>query len=281
MSFSLFFDISLLQLMMVMMTPLLLACLGETLIEHSGILNLGIEGIVTVGAVTGFLGTFWTGSAVLGCLLAMVAGSILTSFVAYFAITLRTNQIILGLSIFVFGLGLSPFFYRLSVGVVSSPPQISTLPIIKTPLLGDIPFFGAAFFQQNPLVYTSYVLVAAMSVFLFQDTPGPPHPLVRGKPAGRGYLGDQCRVLALRRLRRGGHAVGPRRGLPPSRDSPGPLRTISSTDAVGSRSCWSSSAGGSRCGRFWARSCSPTWTPFSTRSARFRMSPGSSLPNFS
>ena len=203
MSLSLFFDISLLQLMMVMMAPLILACLGETLIEHSGILNLGIEGIVTVGAVTGFLGTYWTGSAVLGCLLAMVTGSILASFVAYFAITLRTNQIILGLSIFVFGLGLSPFFYRLAIGVVSSPPQVPTLPIIKAPLLGDIPFLGEAFFQQNPLVYASYVLVAAMSAFLFKTPLG-----LRIRSCGENPRAADTLGINVVSLRYGACAVG-------------------------------------------------------------------------
>ena len=81
MSLSMVFDISLLHLTILMMAPLMIACLGETLIERSGILNVGIEGIMTVGAVIGFLGTYLTGSAFLGCLLAMAAGAILTLLV--------------------------------------------------------------------------------------------------------------------------------------------------------------------------------------------------------
>ena len=84
MSWTTFFDISLLQLTMVMMAPLIIACLGETIIERSGILNVGIEGIVTLGSVVGFLGTYYSGSAFFGCFLAAISGSLLTLVLGYF-----------------------------------------------------------------------------------------------------------------------------------------------------------------------------------------------------
>jgi len=166
------FDISLLQLTMVMMAPLIIACLGEIIIERSGILNVGIEGIVTVGSVAGFLGTFMMGSPVLGCLTAMMAGGILSLLLAYFAISMRANQIVVGLGIFVLGLGLSPLSYRLAVGVVQSPPQIKTLTEVPIPLLGSIPYVGEVLFRQNVLVYLAYFLVAAVAFFLFKTPLG-------------------------------------------------------------------------------------------------------------
>jgi simple sugar transport system permease protein len=200
---ALLFDISLFQLTMVMMAPLILACLGETLIERSGILNIGIEGMVTVGAVIGFLGTYQTGSAVLGCLLAMCAGSLLTLFLAYFVITLRSNQVIVGLSMFVLGLGLSPLIYRLAFGVRVSAPQVPTLPIYKIPLLGDIPFLGEAFFQQNALVYLAYVLVPAMAFFLFKTPLG-----LRIRSCGENPRAADTLGISVTRLRYGSCIVG-------------------------------------------------------------------------
>ncbi len=159
---SLLFDISLFQLTMLMMAPLIIACLGETIIERSGILNVGIEGVVTLGSVTGFLLTYYSGSAFVGCLVAALSGSVLTLLLAYFSITLRANQIVIGLGIFVLGLGISPTIYRLAVGVVQSIPQVPTLKEIPIPFLGAIPFIGEIFFRQNGLVYLSYFLVAAV-----------------------------------------------------------------------------------------------------------------------
>ncbi|MEK6711579.1 MAG: ABC transporter permease [Nitrospinota bacterium] len=161
-----------LQLTIVMMAPLIIACLGEIIIERAGILNVGIEGMVTVGSVAGFLGVFMTGSHFLGCLIAMAAGGLLSLLLAYFSIALRANQIVVGLGIFVLGLGLSPLSYRLAVGVVQSPPQVKTLPEIAVPLLAHIPYLGPVFFRQNALVYLAYFLVAAAGFFLFKTPLG-------------------------------------------------------------------------------------------------------------
>ena len=174
---------------MLMMAPLIIACLGETIIERSGILNVGIEGVVTLGSVTGFLLTFYSGSAIIGCLVAGLSGSALTLLLAYFSITLRANQIVIGLGIFVLGLGISPTIYRLAVGVVQSIPQVPTLKEIHIPLLGSIPLIGEIFFAQNGLVYLSYFLVAAVSYFLFKDAAGPEAPRLRGEPPRGGHGG--------------------------------------------------------------------------------------------
>jgi len=203
MSIFLLFDTSFFNSVMMMMAPLTFACLGEILIERSGILNLGIEGMLMVGAVLGFLGTYQTGSATLGCLSAMAGGSLLTLMLAYFAISLRGSQVIVGLSIFVLGLGLSPLLYRLMIGVVASTPQVPTLPYLEVPFLGNIPFIGEAFFRQNILVYTSYVLVVIMGLFLFKTPLG-----LRIRACGENPRAVDTLGISVTRLRYGSCAVG-------------------------------------------------------------------------
>ena len=200
---SLLFDISLFQLTLLMMAPLIIACLGETIIERSGILNVGIEGIVTLGAVTGFLLTYYSGSAIIGCMVAALSGSVLTLLLAYFSITLRANQIVIGLGIFVLGLGISPTIYRLAVGVVQSIPQVPTLREIHIPLLGSIPFIGEIFFAQNGLVYLSYFLVAAVSFFLFKTPLG-----LRLRACGENPRAADTVGIDVARMRYGACAVG-------------------------------------------------------------------------
>ena len=201
-----------------MMAPLIIACLGETIIERSGILNVGIEGIVTLGSVTGFLLTYYSGSAIIGCIVAALSGSVLTLLLAYFSITLRANQIVIGLGIFVLGLGISPTIYRLAVGVVQSIPQVPTLKEIHIPLLGSIPFIGEIFFAQNGLVYMSYFLVAAVSFFLFKTPLG-----LRLRACGENPRAADTVGIDVARMRYGACAVGglfPGRGgrIPAARD---------------------------------------------------------------
>ena len=202
-SFSIVADVALLHLTMLMATPLIIACLGETLIERSGILNIGIEGMVTLGAVVGFLGAFQTGSLLVGCLLGMVAGSLLALLLGVFAIDFRTDQIVVGLGIFVLGFRISPLMYRLVFGVVQSPPQITTLQSLPVPLLGRIPIVGEIFFQQNALVYTAYILVLLVWFFLFK-TPWE----LRLRACGENPRATDTLGIDVRRIRYGACAVG-------------------------------------------------------------------------
>jgi len=200
---SIFLDISLLHLTLLMMAPLIIACLGETIIERSGILNVGIEGIVTLGAVIGFLLTYYTGSPVVGCIFAALSGSLLTLLLAYFSISLRANQIVIGLGIFVLGLGVAPTIYRLAIGVVESIPQVPTLTAIKIPVLSVIPFIGEIFFKQNGLVYLSYFLVAAVSFVLFKTPMG-----LRLRACGENPRAADTVGIDVARMRYGACAAG-------------------------------------------------------------------------
>ena len=152
-----FVDRDLLHLAVTMMAPLILAAIGEVITERSGILNLSIEGTVLLGAVTGFLGTFFTGHLAAGMAAAMLA---------YYAITLRRDQITVGLTLFVFTVGLSSFLYRIAVGVQFVPQRIPTLPRMTLPVLGDIPGIGPIVFSQHLLVYVALVLVVVVHLAL-------------------------------------------------------------------------------------------------------------------
>jgi ABC-type uncharacterized transport system permease subunit len=119
------------------------------------VINLGLEGMMLVGAVTGFLAMDATGSAETGIVAALAAGAIAASLHAFFAITLRANQIVSGLGLTIAGIGLSAIIGRSVVGV----PARATFDELHVPLLGDIPGLGRILFQHHALVYVGFVLV--------------------------------------------------------------------------------------------------------------------------
>jgi simple sugar transport system permease protein len=149
-------------------SPLLLAALGELVVERSGVLNLGIEGIMLVGALTAVAATLGSGSVVVGILCAIVAGMLLGLLFALLTVTIRADHVVAGLAMVLFGDGLSSFAGHGLVGI-DVRQSLHALPI---PLLSDIPALGAIFFQQNALVYLSYIMVAVVWFFLYRTRPG-------------------------------------------------------------------------------------------------------------
>jgi simple sugar transport system permease protein len=148
-------------------TAVLFATLGEIFTERSGILNLGVEGMMLMGALSGFAVTYASHSLPLGLAAAMAAGGLLALIHAFFTITLRANQVVCGLALALFGIGLSSFLGRPIIGQVGM--RLSPWPI---PLLQDIPVLGPALFDQVPVVYLGYILVPAAWFFLFRTRPG-------------------------------------------------------------------------------------------------------------
>lgn len=142
-------------------TPLLLAALGELVCERSGVLNLGQEGMMLMGAVVGFIAAVTSGNAVTGVLMAMIAGVAMAMLFALMAVTLAANQYAAGLALTIFGIGLSAFIGSGYVG--QSIPGFAKLPI---PLLADIPFLGPILFRQDGLVYLSFGLFLAVFLVL-------------------------------------------------------------------------------------------------------------------
>lgn len=135
-------------------TPLLLGTLGEVISERSGILNLGVEGMMAMGAVTAFIVTFQTGNPWLGMAAAVGIGGLFALIHAFVSVTLRGNQTVSGLALTMFGIGLSGLWGKPFIG----KPLAIKMDIIKIPFLADIPFAGRILFQQDPFFYLSVIL---------------------------------------------------------------------------------------------------------------------------
>ena len=148
-------------------TPVLYATLGEVVSERAGVMNLGLEGVMLVGAYTGFAVTRSTGDPWLGIMASFFAGAAITLIHAFLCITLMCNQVVSGLAMVLTGYGLSALLGR---GVIGE--TISGMAPLKMPFLGDLPFIGPIFFQHNAMVYVSYLLIAALCWFLFRTRAG-------------------------------------------------------------------------------------------------------------
>lgn len=141
-------------------TPLLLAGLGELITEKTGVLNLGVEGMMLMGAVAGFATSVTTGSLYLGCLIAMLCGALVAFLFAVLTLFLRVNQVAAGLALTIFCTGLSAF-----VGLSYIGKPLKGFLAVPLSGLSEIPFLGPVLFNQDVLVYFSWFL--ALAVFLF------------------------------------------------------------------------------------------------------------------
>jgi ABC-type uncharacterized transport system permease subunit len=148
-------------------TPMVFAALGELVTEKSGVLNLGVEGMMLMGAVTGFAVASQTGNPWLGAVAGMVAGAAMALIFAVLTLNLMANQVASGLALTLFGIGLSAFLgkpYESVSLVVAPPPAI--------PLLSQIPVVGPLLFNYHLLVYASWALFAAIAWFLYKSRAG-------------------------------------------------------------------------------------------------------------
>ena len=148
-------------------TPLLIAAVGELVVERSGVLNLGVEGMMIMGAVIGFAVANVTGSGFLGVIAAIGAGMAMSALFAFLVLFLVTNQVATGLALTILGLGLSGMIGESFIGV----PGLK-LPELYIPVLSDIPFFGPVFFQQDAVVYVGLALIAGVTYVLFRTRAG-------------------------------------------------------------------------------------------------------------
>ncbi|MFS2010764.1 ABC transporter permease [Azospirillum sp. CT11-132] len=148
-------------------TPLLLAALGELVVEKSGVLNLGVEGMMLVGAVCGFAVTVQTGSATAGFLVAALAGAATASLFAVLTLFLLANQVATGLALTLFGVGLSALIGQGFVGI-----PLDGLPKLYIPVLTDLPVVGQAVFGQDVMVYLAVAAVPLVHLFLYRTRAG-------------------------------------------------------------------------------------------------------------
>ena len=148
-------------------TPLLLVALGEMVCEKSGVLNLGQEGMMLMGAVCGFIAAFSTGSLFLGVLAAMLAGMLMSMLFAVISMHLRANQVATGLALTIFGTGLSAFIGAAYVG-----KTVKGFQGFHIPLLSDIPFVGQLLFSHDVMIYVSWLLVLIVGWFCVKTRGG-------------------------------------------------------------------------------------------------------------
>ncbi len=154
------------------MTPILLAALGMVFSERAGMVNIGAEGILLIGALAGAAGSFFFGNVWIGALVAMTAGALMALLFAYLTVSLYADQIVVGAGFNVLGLGLSTSIARVIFGVNTTPPKIDAYNIVPVPFLEQIPFLGEAFFQQKMLVYAAIILVPVVHFILYRTDTG-------------------------------------------------------------------------------------------------------------
>ncbi|HIC30194.1 MAG TPA: ABC transporter permease [Rhodospirillales bacterium] len=159
--------ILILQGVIVAATPLVFAAIGELVVERAGVLNLGIEGMMILGAIAGFSVTLDSGSYLAGIIAAAAAGAVAAFLFGVLTQVLMANQVATGLALTIFGLGLSALWGQGYSGE-------STVPLAKIhiPLLSDIPIIGPLLFSHDPLVYLSIILVAGVAWFLAKTRAG-------------------------------------------------------------------------------------------------------------
>jgi len=175
-------------------TPLIIVALGELVTEKAGVLNLGAEGIMAVGAIAAFAMAHQSGSPALGAFAGMAAGALMALVFGILTLTLLANQVASGLALSIFGVGLAAF-----MGKPYESATLAAVPPLRIPLLADIPVIGPALFNQQLLVYLSWALFAGIVWFLFRSRMGLVLRAVGESPASAhsiGYPVIRIRYLA-------------------------------------------------------------------------------------
>ncbi|MET0497606.1 MAG: ABC transporter permease [Steroidobacteraceae bacterium] len=174
-------------------TPLIIAALGVLVCERAGVLNLGVEGMMLIGAVTAFAVGVSSGSLLLGYVAAAFAGMALSLLFGLLTLTLQTNQVATGLALALFGVGLSAFVGQGFVGL-----PIDRVPDLSIPFLSGIPMLGPLLFRYDAVVYLSLVLYLAVSWFLYRSSAGLRLRAVGESPGVAHSIGE--RVILIRYL---------------------------------------------------------------------------------
>jgi simple sugar transport system permease protein len=167
-------------------TPYLYATLGETIGQLSGVLNLGVEGMMLMGAYAGFYLTFRTGNPWIGLLAAILVGAALGLANAVVTVTLKAEQGISGIGVFLFGLGMSELLFRMTLGSVET---VSGFAPVRLPLLGSLPVVGDLLFNHSLMVYFAYLLVPIVWFLLNRTTWGLAIKSAGQNPAAADALG--------------------------------------------------------------------------------------------
>lgn len=152
--------------------PIALAALGATICERSGVINLGIEGMMLLGAFSGVLGTYLTGSPYMGVLLSLVVGAISGAFYAVLVLRYQANQSVSGIGLNVFASGLTIVLTRAIWKSEGMSGSVSQMPSVSVAVLDDIPVLRLFFKNQSPYLYATLILVAVLWWFLYRTKQG-------------------------------------------------------------------------------------------------------------
>lgn len=167
-------------------TPYLYAAIGETFGQKSGVLNLGVEGVMLLGAFAGFYTVFKTENLFLGVLAAIAVGAFMGVVISLINVSLKAEQGISGIGVYLFGLGMSDLLFQKTLGTVET---VKGFPALDIPYLSDIPILGEIFFRQNLLVYGAYALVPLSWFILSKTTLGLKIKAVGENPEAADSLG--------------------------------------------------------------------------------------------
>ncbi|MEM2913811.1 MAG: ABC transporter permease [Candidatus Bathyarchaeia archaeon] len=174
--------------------PILLAAIGELFAERSGILNLGVEGIMLMGSFIGFNVALSTGDLWLGIMAGILTGVIMGMFMAFMSVTLRVNQVICGLAVWMVGLGLSSFLFRVTGGHTATA-RVEGFKALYIPFLSEVPILGPVLFRHTILVYISLILVPISALILFRTTFGLKIRAVGENPRAADALGINVALI--------------------------------------------------------------------------------------
>jgi simple sugar transport system permease protein len=155
-----------------MATPILLAALGELLVEESGIINIGIEGAMLCGAFFALTVAYFSGSTILGLGAGMAAGLAINAILALLVINLAVNQVVAGTALDIFAVGVTGVFYRKLFGITGKAFIVKLIPKLRFGRLADIPILGGALFSHNMLVYLAFALVPITGYLLWRTRYG-------------------------------------------------------------------------------------------------------------
>ncbi|WP_037447096.1 ABC transporter permease [Skermanella stibiiresistens] len=164
-------------------TPYILGTLGELVCERAGVLNLGIEGIMTLGAMAGWMAVHQGADLWTGVLIAALAGAVLGSLHAVLTVPLGLSQHVTGIGVTLLGTSLSYYVYRMVLPQVTTPPTIEPFQPFAIPVLSDIPVIGPALFSQTPLTYVALAAVAVVAWVLYRTPIGLAVRMVGENPA--------------------------------------------------------------------------------------------------
>lgn len=165
------FLLSLLAATVRIATPILYTALGELYAERSGVLNIGCEGAMLVGSLCGFMAAFYLGSSLAGVLAGMAGGAFIGLIMAFLSVSLMADQVVAGIVLNIFSIGLTSFFFRALFGT-TSPYSVAGFSNISLPLLSEIPFLGQILFQQDISVYIAVMLVPVAGIILYRTALG-------------------------------------------------------------------------------------------------------------